>query len=200
MKITKNRENYIIYGIILLILLFIGSRYYDYQSRKKQVSSSTLETPTELVIQTVDKSSTSEPSVIYIHVSGKVVSPGLVTLKSGMRVIDAIEAAGGALPEGNLDAVNLAKVLQDEDKIYIPSIEEVASVESKGLESTTGQIDINQADESQLIQVPGIGPKTAQKIIKYRESNTFRSIEDLKKIEGIGDKKFEQLKDFIICQ
>ncbi|WP_245984593.1 helix-hairpin-helix domain-containing protein [Biomaibacter acetigenes] len=147
---------------------------------------------------------------MVVYVTGAVKNPGVYTLEDGMRVKDAIDLAGGILPEADLLRLNLAKKLHDEDKLYVPKIGEVSS-EQPGQESlivadgtggissySDGKININTASLSELDTLPGIGPTTAQKIIDYRTQNgPFKSIEDIKNVSGIGEKKFEQIKDKI---
>ena len=146
--------------------------------------------------------------IIYVDVGGAVKHPMLAELKSGSRVEDAIEAAGGLKDDADLSQINRAAILNDGEKIYIPAEgEEAAAAGSSGTTTDAGQdipgissgrININTADETLLQQLTGVGPVTAQKIIDYREENgNFKSIEDLKNVSGIGDKTFEKTKDDI---
>lgn len=147
----------------------------------------------------------AEDTTIMIHISGQVHSPGLIELEYGQRLKDAVEYAGGLKNDADIDKINLAKKLSDEDKIYIPKIgEEIddildISVESSQATSTgsSGKININTCTKESLISLPGIGEVTAEKIINYREENSFNTIEDIKNVSGIGDKKFEAIKDLI---
>ena len=160
------------------------------------------------------------PEEVVVHITGEVAKPGLVTLKSGSRVADAIEMAGGLKSSADQRDINLAQKLFDEDKIVIPRIGEnienddfessnrdplqsstqtiVSSRNSTSSEtSSDGQININTASKEQLKTLPGIGDVTSQKIIDYRESTKFSSIEDIKNVSGIGDKKFDAIKSMI---
>src|SRR5699024_5888902 len=102
----------------------------------------------------------------------------------------------------------LAKKLSDEDKIYIPKIgEEIGDIQDmsiENLESTkgesTGKVNINNCTKELLISLPGIGEVTSEKIINYRNENKFDTIEDIKKVSGIGEKKFDEIKDLIIVK
>lgn len=137
-----------------------------------------------------------EEQRITVHVAGAVANPGVVLLDSGARVLEAIQRAGGPLPEADLDALNLAQTLQDGQKIYVPRRGEPAS----GGLSREGdnRININTAGSRELEELPGIGPTLAQRIIDYREkAGGFRSVEELKKVPGIGEKKFDELKDLV---
>lgn len=150
----------------------------------------------EDIIESADDS--NEPYEIMVHVSGEVYRPGLVTLVNGDRVIDAVNLSGGLKNEADLDRINLAKKVQDEEKIHIPSIGEETSVSVEGLVTTEGKININTCTKSDLETLPGIGDKTADKILEYRNGNTFKRIEDIMNVSGIGEKKFDSIKDLIV--
>ena len=144
---------------------------------------------------------------IFVDIGGAVKNPMLVELPDGSRVDDAIQAAGGLKQEADTSNINRAEFLLDGQKIYIPSlamdedgniIEETPSVGSGSVGDTSGKVNINTADSTQLQTLNGVGPATAQKIIDYRQANgSFTSVEDIKNVSGIGDKTFEKLKDFI---
>ena len=150
-----------------------------------------------------------ESSFIKVYVAGEVNNPGVIELEEGSRIEDAIEGAGGVKAEANLKNINLAYAISDGEKIYIPNIAEAGqeTEESFLLESPSngnieksskGKININKATATELTSVPGIGQSTAQKIIAYREENgKFQAIEDVKKVSGIGDSKFESMKDYL---
>lgn len=149
--------------------------------------------------------SEKESSFIKVYVAGEVNSPGVIELEEGSRIEDAIQGAGGVKAEANLKNINLAYEVSDGEKIYIPNLSE-ESEEENMLEPNTsnsstnakGKVNINKATATELTSVPGIGASTAQKIIMYREENgKFQTIEDVKKVSGIGDSKFESMKDFI---
>lgn len=148
---------------------------------------------------------------LMVDVGGAVSSPTVAELPQGSRVIDAIEAAGGLTADADIDGLNRAAFVSDGEKIYVPKKGEVLSdsVERNASGSVTsssqgsfgtsaGKININTADASQLQQLNGVGPATAEKIIRYRtENGRFASAEDLKKVSGIGDKTFEKMKEDI---
>ncbi|HLR21730.1 MAG TPA: helix-hairpin-helix domain-containing protein [Tissierellaceae bacterium] len=143
---------------------------------------------------------------IMVHISGQVKNPGLIELKLDNRVIDAVESAGGLKEDADLDRINLSKKLVDEEKIYIPKIgeedlpNEVESTQSTNSDSgeSNDKININNCTKEELISLPGIGDITADKILEYREENSFNTVEDIMNVSGIGDKKFEDIKDMII--
>lgn len=136
---------------------------------------------------------------LVVYVTGAVNKPGVVSLPEGARASDAVEAAGGVLPIADTEKINLAQPLKDGQKLEIPEkhAEGVAAGTAKGTKSEAGElININTADEKALDTLPGIGPAMAQRIIEYREKEgAFQDISELKKVRGIGEAKFEKLKD-----
>ncbi len=165
-----------------------------------------------------------QQAMIYVDVCGAVANPGVFQLAAGSRVFQAIEAAGGYLPEAALTCVNRAGVLTDGQQLYILTQEEM---ERQGLDPAemagasdgqmngsagTGQntgmtaqvqqdnrININTADEAQLITLTGIGATRAQAIIAYREENgPFAAIEDIMNVQGIKEGTFAKIKDEIV--
>lgn len=131
---------------------------------------------------------------IYVHICGAVYEPGLYIMADGDRVADVVEMAGGVLSSADLERVNLAAKLEDEDKIYIYEVGEESEGSSQDLNSG---ININSASSEELQKISGVGPKTAENIIKYREENRFKKIEDIKNVKGIGDKTFDSIKEYI---
>lgn len=130
---------------------------------------------------------------IAVHVSGHVHNPGVYSLDGDSRVIDAIKAAGGELPEADLHRLNLAAFLTDGQKINVPGIPNPAD---SGIDN--GLVNINTADQKTLETLPNIGPARAQRIIEYREANGgFASIEEIINVSSIGEKIYESIKDYI---
>lgn len=150
------------------------------------------------------------PNPLTIHVAGAVVNPGVYTLAPGTHVQDAILAAGGVLPGSDPHAINLAALLQNGQRIYIPGVgtdtpadQQPASRsgEFPGAADASELININTADQLELETLPGIGPITAQKIIAYRaEHGDFQDIEAIQDVPGIGPGTFEQIKQLICVQ
>ena len=151
----------------------------------------------------------SVPAEIVVDVEGAVAAPGVVRLTEGSRVYEAVEAAGGALDSADRAKVNMAEKITDGAAIYIPfrgeevsaagvsSGTSAASAVSSG-GSSGGLININTADKTTLMELPGIGEVYAQSIIDYRQSaGAFQKIEDIKNVSGIGDGKFQKIKDRI---
>ena len=160
-------------------------------------------------INIVDGEDTEEnvvPAKIMVHVTGQVKDQGVVLLDEGSRIVDAIEAAGGETDDADLAKLNLAYVLNDGEKIYVPSkseqnqeIEYVTTASGgDSMSSNSSIININTAGQTELMELPGIGESIANKIIAYREENgKFKTIEDIKNVPGIGDSKFANIKDMI---
>ncbi|WP_144612537.1 helix-hairpin-helix domain-containing protein [Bacillus cereus] len=139
-----------------------------------------------------------QKKIIVIDIKGAVVKEGVYEMKEGDRVKDAIEKAGGFLPEADRKKVNLAQMVQDQMILYVPNtneqVQEVAAI-SKG----EGKVQINAATKEQLEKITGIGSRKAESILKYREEHgPFQKIEDLLEIDGIGVKSLEKIKDQII--
>ncbi len=153
----------------------------------------------------------STRSVARIHVDGAVASPGVYEMEGDdLRVMDAVEAAGGLAQDADVSLVNLAAQVHDADKVHIPAVGEaeapaasevVQTVPSETSASTSGSsalVNINQASVEELCALPGVGEATAKKIVADRESSgPFASPEDLMRVSGIGEKKFASLKDLI---
>ena len=141
----------------------------------------------------------SHPSVtsfdlLTVHVSGRVVEPGVVTVPSGSLVADVIAAAGGALSDARLDLVNLSRSVVGGELIEVPGSEERAS--NEGAES--GLVVVNSANVQELIALPGVGTVLAERIVAHRDAHgPFESVEDLLDVSGIGEAKLANLRDLI---
>ena len=138
--------------------------------------------------------------VIFVQVAGAVVKPGVYELPTGSRVFAAIDAAGGLLDTADDSDVNQASVLEDGQKVYVYTYSEREAIESAEAEkdASDGLVSINRASASELTNLPGIGQAKANQIIAYREANgDFTSIEDIKKVSGIGDGIYNQINSLI---
>ena len=154
-----------------------------------------------------------EKNEIVIHIAGEVKNPGIVRINEGARIADIIEQAGGLTEFANITNINLAYIVEDGQKIIIPkqgeqeeNKEYITSETGEGIIQENGQsqstgntkININKAGLEELQHLQGIGEATAEKIIQYREEHgDFKQIEDLKNVSGIGDAKFDAIKDSI---
>ncbi len=153
-----------------------------------------------------------EEDIIVIHIIGEVKKPGVVRVKEGSRVEDIVKEAGGLTENADISNINLAYIVEDGTKIRIPSIDEenndgsyISADGGKGViiseendNTSSSIVNINTASETELEQLPGIGPSISSKIVEYRnQKGKFKSIEDIKNVTGIGDNKFEKIKDLI---
>lgn len=203
LKISKNQV-----VILIIILMLIGGIVYYLYKNNSEDDMDFLYLEENIKNNEVVIEETMEKVEIVVHITGQVVNNGIVKLKENSRIIDAIEAAGGATPEADLTKINLAFVLSDGQKVYIPSIddeEEKKYVTKDSGKSTSEQsnslvqsININTATSQQLQELPGIGEAIANRIIAYRNLNgKFEKIEDIKNVSGIGEAKFNNIKDYI---
>ena len=136
----------------------------------------------------------AEPE-IFVDVAGAVNNPGVYTLTGRSRVIDAIKAAGDSAPGADLSTINLARMLNDGEQIYVDSTVVNSSGQRVSKKVSSGPININRATLRQLDALDGIGPVIAGRIIEYRKKNgSFLTINDLQKVSGIGAAKFAQIK------
>lgn len=203
---NKNKFKIIMIIVILIVLLAI---YFTINNNEETyediyINSQALE---ENIINISDIQETEK---IKIHIIGEVNNVGIYELDVGSRIQDAILAASGATENADLNKVNLAYELEDGQKIKIPSIfdEEIAYIYNNSGEnviiddeissSNLLRININKANSEELQKINGVGPSLAEKIITYREENgKFRSVEDLKNVSGIGERKYEAIKEYI---
>ena len=164
-------------------------------------------------VKTVDKTENMTKK-ISIYISGAVNSPGVVELKSNERLMEGVKLCDGLTDEADTNRINLAMKVKDEGHYIIPKEgEEIAlndsneNVENNNNDCnniTVGddkKININSASKEDLDSLPGVGDVTAQKILDYREENKeFKSIDEIKNVKGIGENKFNDLKDYICIQ
>lgn len=188
-------------GIIVIFMFFYNAKNQEYSEILIEENNTIVE------VKNIIEGTENEKTKIKIHITGEVNCQGIIEIEEGGRIADAIETAGGLTTMADITKVNLAYVLEDGQKLYIPSIEDVnfnqiyeGSGENiiDGNVSKTNKVNINKASEEELQKISGVGPSLAIKIIEYRENNgKFKTIDDLKNVSGIGEKKFETIKDFI---
>ena len=150
--------------------------------------------------ETASDGGSHKTETLFVHVSGCVANPGLYELEEGSRLASAIEAAGGFTEDAACDSVNLARRLEDGEMVVVlpMSAGSGANEEIPEVKTASSLININTATAEELEQLPGIGPSTAQKIVSDRMANgSFKSPDDLKRVTGIGDKKFETISALI---
>lgn len=189
--------------IVFIIISLLGYKFIIYDMINKDKNLQLIKT--DPIIEQTENEQVEMSKTIFIHISGQVYNPGLIELPRGSRINDAVELAGGLKKDSDIDKINLALILEDEDKVYIPKVGEENNVEEtissiSSNDSQTGNIDINNCTKEILCSLPGIGEVTAQKIIDYRNQTKFKKIEDIMEVSGIGDKKFEAIKDLIVVK
>lgn len=134
------------------------------------------------------------PQSVYVYISGAVRNPGLYSFPRAVRIGEALESAGGALAYADVGAVNYAEEVKDGMQIHVPY--DLNGLPAVGSTDADGRININEADETKLAELPGIGPAMAKRIVEHRqEHGAFTSVEDLQKVKGIGPAKYGELKD-----
>lgn len=177
-----------VYAIAALAVVFVGSRFLrsDIQSDGEK---------REPVAVKVSRGE----GFARVHVSGAVRRPGVYRIKGSARVDDAIKRAGGPTRKADTGSINLAAKLQDGQHVILPSRDERpgpgVAVDREDT-SESAQISLSTATQQELETLDGVGPVTARKILDFRtENGGFSSVEDLKRISGIGEKRFEALKD-----
>ncbi len=173
----------------------------------KTENSSYIDLETDEII--VNTEEDIQDNKIKVHITGEIQDEGIVEIEKDARIADVIEEAGGATEEADLDRINLAYQVKDGQKIYIPNVEEdinddyITEEAGEGVLPEEGtkkheKVNINTAKQTELETLTGIGPSMALKIIKYREENgEFKEIEELKNVPGIGDSKFDAIKEDI---
>ena len=154
----------------------------------------------------LDSSDAAAEKTITVYVVGSVSNPGVFEVAEGSRVNDAVVAAGGLTDDADAQAINLARVISDGEEILVPSVNDSESNDENSASSqaasasgsSTGLVNINTATSEELETLSGIGPSTAAKIIADREQNgVFKTKEDLKRVSGIGDKKYAAIENAI---
>lgn len=204
MEMLNQKQKIIAVIIIAVVIIVIG--YYYINSTKEVYSYSEISNAVEDEENEVAKEEVINE--IIVHITGAVNKSGIVKVKEDARINDVIEAAEGITEDADLTNVNLAYIVEDGQKIYIPSIddetEETIITEGAGIEVIEEEyiedelVNINEASIQELITIPGIGEATATKIIEYRKANgDFEAVEDIKNVSGIGDAKFNTIIEYI---
>ena len=155
--------------------------------------------PLELVLPTPGPPSTVEAAEIRVYVTGAVVMPGVYSLREGARLHELVEAASGARSDADLDAINLAARVMDEDHWRIPVRGEATAAQSTASQSVSaGKIDLNSATAEQLRSLPNIGEVRAQAIVSFREARgPFATVDDLLLVSGIGPETLAAVRDLV---
>ena len=218
-KININKKILI---LLLAIFIIVVISYYIYTNNINYFINNE-----DVLINTEENNNTAnnienlekkDNNILIVHISGAVQNEGVIELEEESRVINVIEKAGGLKENACIKDINLASKVEDGEKIYIPTQEEYENIENsnkadnnskekitiknnenKNNVNKSSKININIATQSELETLPGIGTATAVKIITYRKENgKFKTIEDIKKVKGIGESKYNEIKDLII--
>ena len=182
-------------GLMLVFILTIGiAGFYFINSRPSMQPALGQDLNPGMVQETVSES----PVDLIINVAGKVNNPGVYQLPKGSRVIDAIKAAGNQRNGVDISDINLARILVDGEQILVGSPKPSSGKIVAKKITIDNPLDINRATITQLDTLPGIGPVTAQRIIDYRTKvGRINSVDELKKISGLGGTKFEEIKSLL---
>lgn len=204
--------------VAVVVVLGIRVAWANSSAKPESIAAAAHGPPGGLMSRTVpaafaSSGATASPtaaSVLLVHVVGQVRRPGVVRLPAGSRVLDAVEAAGGALRSADLNHLNLARVVVDGEQIVVPKPGEVspaagasgapgtgtgsAGQGSTGGGSAGGLVDLNTADAAALDSLPGVGPVLSQRILDWRtQHGRFSSVDELGEVSGIGDKLLAQI-------
>jgi len=169
--------------------------------------------PAALILETPQQKPATSPPTLKVHVKGAVQRPSVYTLPFGSRIIDAVQKAQPR-PDADLNALNLADFLEDGQEVIVPSKNRFANASvlalptpATSLSSSQGKrsakmqpkiVHLNSATEADLVQLPGIGPALAKRIIEHRRQiGGFKSVEQLLEVRGIGEKKLEQIRPYV---
>ncbi len=199
---------------VLLSFIVIISIYYFFIKEKEYTE---INTNFSILNEEEEYTKEENKNKIIIYITGAVANEGIYELDENSRIADAIDKAGGITEEANINNINLAFVLEDGVKIYIPKkgdnsneikddtntyiskrSDNIELAQSTKNNNTNNKVNINTANQTELETLPGIGASIATKIISYRNKNgKFINIEDIKKVNGIGESKYEKIKDLI---
>ena len=212
MKLFNEKRKFIILFVVIccFITILIIAFFYSYSSKYESITENEdffINSEKENnEIEEIKEEVTNEKNMVIIHIAGAVKKEGVIEIEENSRIADAIEKAGGLTKEADLTDVNLAYSVKDGQKIYIPSVKdkEKATIVSSGMgedeeiSSEEKMININTATQTQLEELSGIGPSTASSIISYRqEKGKFKSIDEIKNVSGIGEAKYNKIKENI---
>lgn len=195
----KNFKKIIILSIIIIIIVIY--LIYNYVREEEEIVEEDVYVENSTEVEEIKK--------IILHITGEVKNPGIIEINEGARLADAIEAAGGTTEYADINKINLAYVVQDGQKINIPNVNNVEiqgyisqeigeNIIVEDIKTSSNLVNINTATQAELETLTGIGSSTALKIINYRKENgKFKTIEDIKNVSGIGEAKFEAIKNEI---
>lgn len=207
---NRNKDKIII-GLIIALAVVVGNNFVKNRSIDSLDNNlSLMDTDDDLLLENENQYQSEEEieqiEQIKVHISGQINQEGVYEVNAGDRLDDLIKQAGGLSPDADSKSLNLAMKLEDQMKIYIPSVNEALDdkdissyqlVSKPDSVSKEGIININTASKDELMTLPNVGEKRAQAIIDYRENKKFESIEEIKSVTGIGEKYYQSMKDLI---
>ncbi len=206
---TLKKKILIVLIVVFAILSGLWYAFFYREDNGEAENSSEIQAPATCA---PSPSPTVIPQIfIVVHMCGSVNSPGVVRVEKGSRLMDAVMAAGGFSEDADRDYLNLAAVLKDGERIYVPSCVETAMLSVKdvirggetggGRDEKDNIININTADTEELMTLPGIGESRAGDIIAYRNRvGAFNNKEDLKNVSGIGESLYARIADLITVE
>lgn len=189
LKILNFIQKYKSYIIILVILILsLTSIIIENKKEKSQIT-----------INNENMQKNKYESKIAIYIAGEVINPGVYYIDEGARLNDLIQICGGFTEAADISELNLAELLNDSDKIEVPRLVVGEDTEEEVISEpqNEGLININKASKEELKTLNGIGDTLADNIINYRKDNRFNSIEDILNVNGIGESKFNSIKEYI---
>ncbi|MCI0578850.1 MAG: helix-hairpin-helix domain-containing protein [Chloroflexi bacterium] len=199
MTIDKTRLGWYSLGILTGVIVAVALFVLDGQARPAPIH---IESPQP----TATSLPTATPGPLRVYISGEVAAPAVYQLPAGSIIQDAVNAAGGFTTRADPVAVNLAQPLADGVHVHVPSEGQAASVPvvsdpAASVQPAGGLVNINTATLEELDTLPGVGPSTAENIIEYRQANgPFATPDDIMDVPGIGEGKFEDIKDLITVE
>lgn len=214
----ENKKDFLIKILGICVILIISIFFIVFYNKKEDENEiydnflelNNTENTIGLEIEKSDMENQDNIDKIKVYITGEINNPGVKEIEDGGRIEDVILLAGGLTEFANIKQVNLAYKLEDGQKIYIPNVNEkieeyITEENGDGIieknDKFLEKININTANMELFCNLPGVGESLARKIIDYREENgKFKSIEDLKNVTGIGEKKFESLREYIVVK
>ncbi|MGN0166141.1 MAG: helix-hairpin-helix domain-containing protein [Lachnospiraceae bacterium] len=192
--------------VITIVVIISGILVYEKENEEIRVgiqSSETIEVSGGTAGNDNSDNQQASDDTVFAYICGEVHEPGVYELGTGSRIVDLLEMAGGFTEDASETFVNLAEPVKDGMKVYIPSQDEVENklVQIEGEETlaeNSALININTADVSQLVSLPGIGTTKAESIVNYREQNGYFSCtEEIMNVSGIGESTYEKIRNLI---
>ncbi|GMB00790.1 ComEA family DNA-binding protein [Pelosinus sp. IPA-1] len=192
------QRNKLLFIVMLAVLIVAGSFYSFWQ--KSSISASTSSSEALAKSAPISEEKNSE---IFVYISGAVHNPGVFKASQNARVFDIVAMAGGLTSDADVTKINMAQSVKDGAHLHVVERaivqgNNVAAGLNKSKVGGSNTVNINTAEKNELDALPGVGPALAERIIEYRQTNgSFKDIDELKKVPGIGSSKFEKMKEKI---